>query len=170
MRPALKTLHEALAYQLEGLYDAEKKLQKAIPNCLGKITASSLKSEMEKYLGSAADKRTKLKRIFSYLLVDRFGKKNKVIETMLEETHDILEYTSTNSIRDAVMIGCVQTINHYKIAGYGTALAFAMELKLNTVSDLLHEILEWEKETDRTLTKIALKEVNEKAGESELTR
>ena len=88
---------------------------------------------------------------------------------MLEETHDMLEYASTNSIRDAVMIGCIQTINHYKIAGYGTALAFAVDVKLNTVSDLLHEILEWEKETDRMLTKIALKEVNEKAGGSMLT-
>ena len=62
-----------------------------------------------------------------------------------------------------MLIGNLQAINHYKISTYGTAKAFATLLELQKVVDLLQEMLEWEKETDRAFTKIAMKEVNEKA-------
>ena len=58
----LTSLNEVLAFQLEGMYDAEKKLQHAIPLCLENIRLGTLKEEIKKYGELAAEKRTKLKR------------------------------------------------------------------------------------------------------------
>ncbi|WP_276370247.1 DUF892 family protein [Chryseolinea sp. H1M3-3] len=162
----LSNLNEVLAFQLEGLYDAEKKLQHAIPACSEGVTLNVLKDIINKYGEQAAEKRTKLKRTFGYLLVEPFKRKNKVIDTMLKDTHYMLEHAASDSLRQVVLLACFQSINHYKMAGYNAALAFAIKLNLDTVSDLLHEILEWEKETNAILTKIAFEELHQKEASS----
>jgi ferritin-like metal-binding protein YciE len=163
MKPVLNNLNEALSYQLEGMYDAEKKLQKALPDCFNAATSQTLKNEIKKYFESTQDKRLKLKRIFSYLLVQPFNRKNNVIDKMLEDCQAISRQTNAKALRDAMLIGHLQEINHYKISSYGTAKAFASLMELQHVADLLGEVIAWEKETDQILTKIAMKEVNEKA-------
>ncbi len=156
----LSNLNEVLAFHLEGLYDAEKKLQHAIPACIEGVELNVLKDAINKYGEQAAEKRTKLKRIFGYLLVEPFKRKNTVIDTMLKDTHQMLEYAASDTLRHAVLLACFQSINHYKMAGYNSALAFAIVLNLDTVSDLLHEILEWEKETITVLAKIVFEELH----------
>lgn len=169
MKLALNNLNEALTYHLEGMYDGEKKLQKALPHLFSYATSSVLKSEIKKYLNSVKDKRLKLKRVFSYLLAGPFGRKNKVIDKILKDGSKILECTRANELRDALLIGHLQGLVHYKISSYGIAKDFASRLDLQNVTDLLQEVLEWEKETDKMLTKIATKEVNKKAIGSAVT-
>lgn len=163
MKTKLNNLNDVLAYQLEGMYYAEKRLQKALPDCVNHATSSALKNEIKKYYESVRDKRVKLKRIFSYLLTGPFGRKNKMIEKFMEDESKILKYAKTSELKDAMIIANMQAISHYKISTYGTAKAFALTLELQKVVDLLQEILEWEKEADRAFTKVALKHVNEKA-------
>lgn len=162
----LTNLNEVLTFHLESLYDAEKKLQHAIPICSESLPLGTLRDEIKKYGEGATEKRSKLKRIFSYLLVQPFKRKNNVINSMLKETHDMLDHAATDHLREIVLLACIQSINHYKMAGYNTALAFALELNLDTVADLLHEILAWEKETNAALTKIAFEELNKKTSPS----
>ncbi len=163
MKPILNNLNEALTYHLEGMYDAEKKLQKSAPDYTNCVTSRALKSEIKKYFESARDKRIKLKRIFSYLLAGPFGRKSKVIDKMLKDVDNILKYASSPELKDAMVIPSLQAIIHYKIASYGAAKAFAIVLELETVTDLLEEVLELEMESDRALAKIAIEGVNGKA-------
>jgi ferritin-like metal-binding protein YciE len=162
MKTSLSNLNEALAFQLKGLYDAEKKLQKAIPPCSKNIASPLLKETIDKYYESSGDKIIKLERAFNYLMTEPTGRKNEVMEKMIEDTHHVLKYAATEQMRDVVLISCIQNINHYKISGYRTALAFAIELELTTVSDLLHEILEWENQAARSLANLAVNEINQK--------
>jgi ferritin-like metal-binding protein YciE len=155
----LTSLLELLAYQLEAMYDAEKKLQHTLPVFYETIKSAAIKQEVKKYTEIASDKRTKLKRIFSYLLVERFGRKNEVIDSLLHDTQETLSFASTDHLRETALLTCIQNINNYKMASYHTAEIIAIELNLETVADLLHEILEWEKETDRAMTKIAIEEL-----------
>ena len=59
-------------------------------------------------------------------------------------------------VRDALLIGIAQKVEHYEIAGYGTARTFAQRLGEDNIASLLEE----ESETDRKLTKIAESAVN----------
>ena len=163
MKKALSNLQEALGYQLKNLYDAEKKIQKALPECSEKATNPNLRNELKAYLESTFDKISKLERVFNYLMDSPTGRENLIMDKMLEDSRHILKVASSDPLRDVLIASCFQNIIHYKIAGYGSAHAMAMELELRTVTDLLHEVLMWEKQSDQTLTAIAVKELNVKA-------
>jgi ferritin-like metal-binding protein YciE len=162
MKATIKSLNEALAYQLEGMYYAEKKLQKILPDLFDVATSRILKDEIKKYLRSAQDKRLKLKRIFSYLLVTPFSVKNNVINEMLKDSAKILKLTKTKELKDTLLMGRLQSIANYKISSYETAKAFASILELQNVIDLLQEVVEWEQDTGQAFTKIVMRDVNEK--------
>lgn len=169
MKTTPDNLTEALIYQLRGLYDAEKNLQKAVVKCLETVTSKKLKAEIANYAESTQNKLIKLERVFNYLMDEPEGRKNGAVNKMIEDTHELLKCIVNNDLRDSMMIACIQNINHFKIAGYGTARAFALELNLETPAELLSDILRWEKETDRALTKIAIEEINRKTPESLLS-
>ena len=163
MKNGLSSLQEALGYQLKNLYDAEKKIQKALPECSENATNPNLQKELKAYFESTSDKISKLERVFNYLMDSPTGRGNVIMEKMLEDTHHIVKVASSDPLRDVLITSCFQNIIHYKIAGYGSAHAISMELDMRTVTNLLQEILMWEKESDQALTAIALKELNIKA-------
>ena len=168
MKNPLSNLHEALVFQLEGLYDAEKKLEKSMRICANKVMSQTLRAEITKYGEQASDKRIKLKRAFSYLGCGPFGRKNRVMRDLIKDMLELSEYTTEGRIRDAMVIAFMKNITHYKIEDYCTAQSFAIELQLDTVADLLHEIIHWERVTGETLAKIALDQINVRAKQSRL--
>lgn len=158
MKTAITTLQGALAYQLQGLSYAEKKVQKEFNACSHHLTSVKLKNEIEKYIDSSDSKLLKLERIFNYLMQEPTKRKNQVIDKLLDETHEMLSYTSSPHLKDILMISCIQNICAYKISGYKTASMFSVELELDTVTDLIQHILEWETQTSKTLAILALEE------------
>jgi ferritin-like metal-binding protein YciE len=54
-----------------------------------------------------------------------------------------------------LLIAAAQRIEHYEIAGYGTAKTLAAQLELRDASDILDETLSEEGKADKLLTKIA---------------
>lgn len=154
MKPLFNNLNEALTYHLEGLHDAEKNLQIILPKVITETDSAALKSVFEKYAASAADKRLKIKRAFSYLLSGPFGKQNKAIREMIAELSSISKKTSTSEIKEVLLACCLSTIIHHKIAGYSSAMTIALALELHPVANLVSEVLGWESESDRELAKI----------------
>ena len=65
-----------------------------------------------------------------------------------------------DDLRDAVIIGSAQRVEHYEIAAYGTAIAHARLLEQDDVVQLLEENLAEEKAADVKLTEIAESAVN----------
>src|SRR5688500_15962548 len=109
------------------MYDGATKLQHQLPHTTHEDIHKGLKEEIDIDVIHVAEKRSKLKRIFSYLLVPPFKRKNKVVDSLFKETHEALQHTSEDTVHDAVITACLQSINHYNIANYSTALAFAVE-------------------------------------------
>ena len=155
----LTNLNEVLAQQLEGMYHGEKQLQHELPTFSEGVQHVRLKEEMTKYIERSVEKRSKLKRIFSYLLVPNTKRKSNVVEVLFKEAREMADKTSEGYLRDTVFTACLQSINHYNAANYRAALALAVELNLEQVTDLLHEILQWENETFLALEKIAFEEL-----------
>jgi ferritin-like metal-binding protein YciE len=65
-----------------------------------------------------------------------------------------------DDLRDAMIIGSAQRVEHYEIAGYGTVIAHARLLGLDDVVSLLQQTLAEEKAADKKLTEIAESVVN----------
>jgi ferritin-like metal-binding protein YciE len=88
------------------------------------------------------------------------------MEGLVEEGSEMISEDAEDSVRDAGLIGTAQRVEHYEIAGYGTARALATRLGLGDAAELLEQTLEEEKETDVKLTTLAesLAEAVEDAG------
>jgi ferritin-like metal-binding protein YciE len=69
----------------------------------------------------------------------------------------------TPEARDAAIIGSVQKIGHYKIAGYGTVKAYAKELKMDFAVAELARCLDNEYNSDQSFTQLAVGSVNAQA-------
>ncbi len=69
-------------------------------------------------------------------------------------------------VRDAGLIGAAQRVEHYEIAGYGTARTLAARLGESEAADKLQATLDEEGEADQKLTEIAENEVNAEAAAS----
>jgi ferritin-like metal-binding protein YciE len=67
------------------------------------------------------------------------------------------------TFRHAGLIGAAQKVEHYEMAGYGTASAHARQLGHNNAVKLLERTLDEEKAADQKLTKLAESAINTQA-------
>lgn len=141
MTRKIKSLHEILACQLEGLYDGEKKLQHYLHSRQSAIEGFALKEELQKFESHSSDARMKLKRIFSYLLMEPFKIKNNIISGFIKDLDIMTSCISDAHDREMFTRNSIHSINAYKVSAYSTALELSHKLALDQVSDLLNEII-----------------------------
>src|SRR6516225_2343452 len=72
----------------------------------------------------------------------------------------LLNAEGNPDVRDAGLIGAAQRVEHYEIAGYGTARSLAERLGDSQVAGTLQLTLNEEAEADKKLTSIAESGVN----------
>ena len=160
MKKNIHTLQDTLAFQLQGLYFAEKLLKEEFRECSHEINSKKLKEQINAYASDAENKLLKIDRIFNYLMQEPEPRRNKVIVKLLKETKDMLAFTDSPHLKDIIIVGCLQNINAYKISSLKTAYMFTVELELDTAADLLQQILEWELEMAKALSNLAIEEFN----------
>lgn len=160
------SLHELLVEQLKDLYDAEKRLTKAIPKLAKASTNEELVEALESHLAETEEQVSRLEQCFEHLGETAKAKPCEGMKGLIKEgdEHAKEDYES-DDLRDAIIIGSAQRVEHYEIAGYGTAVAHARLLGLDEVAELLEQTLEEEKAADVKLTEIAESVVNLEAAE-----
>jgi ferritin-like metal-binding protein YciE len=94
------------------------------------------------------------------------ARKCEAMEGILKETDQFIEETAEESmVRDVAIISCLQKVEHYEIASYGTLRTMAQVMNHSEAEQLLSATLDEEKNADSALTKIAKDFVNEPAKE-----
>ena len=159
----LKTLKDLLHHELKDLYSAESQLVKALPKMAKAATNEELKAGFEEHLEQTREHVQRLKQIGESLEMALTGHKCKAMEGLITEGAELISEDAEDSVRDAGLIGAAQRVEHYEIAGYGTAKALAQCLGFDEAADLLEQTLTEEKETDEKLTEIAETSVNTSA-------
>jgi ferritin-like metal-binding protein YciE len=160
MNKTIKTLHDALAYHLQRLLYAERKIREEFKPYSHHISSDNVKGVTQGYINNANNVELKLDRVFNYLMLEPIAVKNEIIDKMVEETQHLLTYTSTSYLKDILMIGCIKNINAYKTASFQTAYLMALEMELGTPADLIHQILEWELAMGKQLYVCSIHEFN----------
>ena len=163
------SLKSLLIEQVKDLYDAEKRLTKAIPKLAKASTNDELQSALREHLDETETQVSRLEQVFELLDERPKSKPCKAMKGLIEEGDEhAKEDYDDDDLRDAMIIGSAQRVEHYEIAGYGTAIAHARLLELDDVVELLEATLEEEKAADVKLTQIAESIVNlEAAAEDE---
>lgn len=142
MTRKLKSSREILACQLEGLYDGEKKLQHALHSMQSAAEGLVFKEELQKFESQCSDARMKLKRIFSYLLVEPYKMRNNIIGGFLKDLDGMTSAILDRRDAEMFISTGIHSINSYKVSAYGSALDLSYKLVLDPVSDLLNEIID----------------------------
>ena len=152
---SLPTLNALLVDELKDLFHAENQLLKALPKMVKAATNAELKAG---FTGNLAQTRGQIDRLAQSLKIMGLPAEGKTCHAMvglIEEGAEAIEAVGPDAVRDAALIGAAQRVEHYEIAGYGTARAFAETLGETEVAALLQATLDEEGETNKALTKIS---------------
>jgi ferritin-like metal-binding protein YciE len=79
---------------------------------------------------------------------------------LVKEGELIIKAEGDADVRDAGLIGAAQRVEHYEMAGYGTARTLAGRLGEQEIASVLQQTLNEEGEADKKLTSIAESQVN----------
>jgi ferritin-like metal-binding protein YciE len=153
MKP--NSLQELYVEQLRDLYDAEQQIIKALPEMIDAATSEDLKEALEEHLEVTRSQATRLEKIFGKLGEKPKGEQCKGMHGVIEEGSDLVDDVEDADVRDAAIIASAQRVEHYEMAGYGTARTYAKLLGQNEAGELLQQTLDEEKEADQTLTELA---------------
>jgi ferritin-like metal-binding protein YciE len=156
---SVKTLEELLVDELKDLYSAEKQIVRALPKLAKAASTPQLREALESHLEETKGQVERLEQIAEIVGKKLTGKTCVGMKGVLEEGSEVLEEVEGGNVRDAAMIGAAQRVEHYEMAGYGTARDFAKLLGQDEIVKLLEQTLEEEKAADQKLTTIS-KSVN----------
>jgi ferritin-like metal-binding protein YciE len=151
----LNSLQELYLEQLKDLYDGEQQITKALPKMIDKATSNDLKAALTEHLEVTKKQVTRLEQIFNSLGEEAKGEKCKGLRGILDEGDDLVGDIKDPDVRDAGIIASAQRVEHYEMAGYGTARTYAKLLNQENASQLLQQTLDEEKDADQTLTTLA---------------
>ncbi len=156
----INDLQDLFVHELKDLYSAEKQILKALPEMAEATGHSELREAFQEHERTTREQVKRLDMIADELGVDISGHKCKGMEGIIKEGKELLDSNADPDARDAALIGAAQRVEHYEIAGYGTARTFARRLGHSRAAELLQTTLDEEGNTDHQLTRIAENMVN----------
>jgi ferritin-like metal-binding protein YciE len=152
----LKSLEELFVRECQQLYSCEQQITEALPKMIRKASSRQLKSSFELHLRQTEDHIKRLDKIFDDLEdYDPEESPYKGMEGVIREGQEILKAKEDPETLDAALIAVAQKLEHFEIAGYGTARTYAELLGRKYWVRLLQETLNEEKETDQKLSELA---------------
>jgi ferritin-like metal-binding protein YciE len=151
----LQSLDDVLMEQLADLHSAETQLVEALPKVANSASTPELRTAIEEHLEQTRGHVQRLEKAFSHLGASVPKEHCKGMEGLLHEGDKVIETKGEPAAKDAALIAAAQRVEHYEIAGYGTARTLAGELGHDDVERLMNETLDEEAAADEKLTKIA---------------
>jgi ferritin-like metal-binding protein YciE len=151
----LDTLNGLLVEQVKDLYNAEHQLIKALPKLAKASTEPELKQAFLSHLEETKTHAERLEQIAQILGIKPTGKTCKAMQGLVAEGAEVLEEKGEEPVIDSALIAAAQRVEHYEIAAYGTARAFAEKLGRGDIVKLLTATLDEEKAADEKLTDIS---------------
>ena len=105
----------------------------------------------------------RLEQVFQMFGQSPERKTCKGMKGTLAEGNEMIQHAQDPDVRDALMIGAAQHVEHYEMAGYGTVRTYAEMLGRDEHVTLLERTLQEEEQADELLTELAESHINQEA-------
>jgi ferritin-like metal-binding protein YciE len=151
----LNTLKDLYVHVLNDLFSAEQQIVKALPKMAKAASNKELVAGFQEHLEETKGHAQRLEQILSSHKQTTRGPKCKGMEGVLAEGAEMIEEEADVEVKDAGLIAAAQQVEHYEMAGYGTARTYAELLGDKEAAKLLALTLEEERQTDQKLSKLA---------------
>jgi ferritin-like metal-binding protein YciE len=157
------TIEDVFAEQLGDLRSAEQQLLQALPKMADAASTDELRKAFSDHLEETRGHAKRLDQIIGEVEFDVPEEHCQGMEGLLKEGDDVVSAGGDPAAKDAALIAAAQRVEHYEIAGYGTARTLAKQLGLSSAADTLQQTLDEEGQADEKLTRIATSSVNQQA-------
>ncbi len=151
----LQTLEDVFVDQIADLYSAEQQLVEALPKMAGAAQSDELRTAFTEHLDQTRNHVQRLQQVMQEVGQTVPQEHCEGMEGLIHEGEQIVEAQGDGTARDAALIAAAQRVEHYEIAGYGTARTLADQLGYDRAEELLDDTLDEEAKADKLLTKIA---------------
>jgi ferritin-like metal-binding protein YciE len=151
----IESLKGALVDELRDILSAEEQLTQAIPAMVKNARDQELKKVLECHQADTEQQVERVKQSLKSLGSDPEPKTCQAMKGLIAEGEQLMSQGPDNPIGDALLIAAAQKVQHYEIASYGTAMAWANILGADDVVNNLKSSLEEEKTADQKLTELA---------------
>ena len=160
----LNSLRDLLIEELRDLYNAETQLVSALPKMAEAASSGELKAAFEHHFEETRGHVSRLEGIFQEIGEKSSGETCEAMKGLIKEGETLVKAEGDPDVRDAGLIGAAQRVEHYEMAGYGTARNLARRLGEEKVAQIIQQTLNEEGEANKKLTSIAESQVNVAAG------
>jgi ferritin-like metal-binding protein YciE len=154
----LRTPHDLFEIQLQCLYSAERQLIQILPLLADKAQDSRLRAGFEEHLRETESHMARLHTIGQVLNLDvecaSPGPEDEAIHNFLAESQEATQQHAPHELPDSALLATAQRIEHYGIAGYGTAADYAERLGHTQATQLLHQTLAEAQQTHSRLAEL----------------
>lgn len=156
----IQNLYDLLLSRLRFLYDGEVQQVVFLESLLNKTGTLELQDNIDYQLRETKEQKKRLEKIFTHLNEHNENGPCLGVRAIIQETENILQGCQSSAVCDAAIITAIQHVNHYEIASYGTAIAYAKILNKHNIASTMLDSLREEKSADMELSDLALDHVN----------
>jgi ferritin-like metal-binding protein YciE len=156
----IKNLDDLFVHTLQDIYYTERKITKALPKMVEKVSDPQLQSAFLTHLAETEVQIGRVEQVFELHGESPKAATCPAIDGIITEAEDIMKDASDHEVLDAAALAAAQAVEHYEITRYGTLIAWARQLGRNDSASVLQQNLDEEKATDLKLTQIAESRVN----------
>ena len=150
-KPKQSNLKDLLIQKLNALYDIELAIVKALPKMVKAASAKDLKDGFAMHLAETKEHVKRLEEAHELLGVKAKKLKSEAIRGLITDGEWVIKNVKPKEALDVNLIRAAQYIEHYEIAGYNGAIAWASTLGENKVAALLRQTLKEEISCDKSL-------------------
>ena len=149
------TMDELLEHQLKDLYDAEKRLVDALPKMADAAHQPELKKAFTDHLAETQTQVQRLEKAFALMGKSASRESCPAMQGLVKEGEEMINAKGNPEVCDQALIAAAQRVEHYEMAGYGSARCIAARAGRDDIAQLLQQTLDEEGEADKRLTKLA---------------
>ena len=150
-----QSLRDVFVEQVQDLYSAEQQLVEALPKMVTAADSDELSKALQNHLEETRGHLQRLQDLLPTVGAVTSTEPCEGMAGLLREGEKVIAATGDPIAKDAALIAAAQRVEHYEIAGYGTAATLADNLDLDEAKDVLEQTLDEETNADKLLTKVA---------------
>ncbi len=147
-------LPELFVVKIQALYDVEQQLVKALPKMAKVATDQDLKEAFRDHLEETRFHVTRLENIFDLLGIKRKKLPAEAIRGLIADGEWCVKNIAKGEALDATLAGAARYVEHYEIASYLSAQAWAELLGEKEIASLLEDTLKEEVQSDEKLSEL----------------
>lgn len=141
----MDNLNELFEHELKDVYDAEKRLVKALEQQAGEVADPEVGEAFEAHMEETKGQVERLERVFELVGIEPEARTCHGIVGLLREREELIKHDPSIEVLHAFNLGAAAKVETYEIAAYEGLIRLAEQLDLDEeVTELLLETLEEE--------------------------